>query len=131
MVHRFRYRRYVRITVWALIVALIFLSEIFLAYAPVRLWTIITVLALDFLVVFRLSRYLRFAVVLDLSRRVLSYEGREVPLSSIKGFDRARGIVYVDDLKVAIPSSVEDRDWLFDLLAEHVCTTEKGSEVLR
>ncbi|MCD6254271.1 MAG: hypothetical protein DRP27_02720 [Thermotogae bacterium] len=131
MVHRFRYRRHVRITVWALIVALIFLSEILFVYTPVRLWTIITVFALDFLVVFRLSRYLRFAVVLDLNRRVLSYEGREISLSSIKGFDRARGIVYVDDLKVAIPSSVEDRDWLFDLLAEHVCTTEKGSEVLR
>lgn len=131
MVHRFRYRRYVRITVWALIVALIFLSEILFVYTPVRLWMIITVSALDFLVAFRLSRYLRFAVVLDLNRRVLSYEGREISLSSIKGFDRARGIVYVDDLKVVIPSSVEDRDWLFDLLAEHVCTTEKGSEVLR
>ncbi|HCZ05975.1 MAG: hypothetical protein PWP37_31 [Thermotogota bacterium] len=131
MVHRFRYRRYVRITVWALIVALIFLSEILFSYAPVRLWTVIAILVLDFLVILRLSRYLRFAVVLDLEKKILFYEGRELPLSSIKELDRTKGMIRVGDIKLSIPSSIEDREWLFDLLAEHVCASEKGSEVFR
>ncbi|MCD6462586.1 MAG: hypothetical protein J7L52_02675 [Thermotogae bacterium] len=131
MIHRFRFRKDLRIFAGALIVALVFLSELILFALPRSVWLVIVVLAIDFVVVLNLLKFFRYSVILDLQKGMLKYLDREIPISSIIKVDKNTWKLVTSTGEITVGNFVEDREWLFELLNEYVVSEGERSGVFR
>ena len=131
MIHRFRFRKDLRIFAGALIVALVFLSELILFTLPRSVWLVVAILIIDFVVVFNLLKFFRYSVVLDLRKGTLRYLDREISISSIVRVDKSHWRLVTTRGEVTVGNFVEDREWLFELLNEYVVSEGERSGVFR